>query len=152
MVWHGFQFFRFGYFQVDDDGCHEWGNDDKGADKCHHCARIIDPASKRNEVAKILIVDGNIVEIGKDSNTVDTDEIDAGWLRLIPGLIDIHVPLREPGQEHKENILSGGMAAATGGITSVVALPATDNLAIVERVKSKARYGHGTPCTCKIKL
>ena len=91
---------------------------------------IIDPVNDIDEVGDILIIDGKIAQVGGNIQ-VDTDDvIDATNLTVIPGLIDIHVHLREPGFEHKETISTGTAAAAAGGFTSVVCMantsPVTD--------------------------
>jgi dihydroorotase len=86
--------------------------------------RVIDPANKRDEVVDLVIVDGKITDkagIGKGK----TEEIDAKGLIVAPGLIDIHVHLREPGFGHKETIESGARAAAAGGFTTIVCMPNT---------------------------
>jgi len=92
--------------------------------------RVIDPANKRDEVADLLIVDGKVAPISQLSTlNSQPDEIDAGNLIVCPGLIDIHVHLREPGFGHKETIESGARAAAAGGFTTVVCMPNTSPVA-----------------------
>src|ERR671926_298457 len=84
--------------------------------------RIIDPSSRRDEIADLF------VEAGKITTQMPPDPvevIDASGLVVAPGLIDIHVHLREPGQSHKETIETGTAAAADGGFTSIVCMPNT---------------------------
>lgn len=93
-------------------------------------ALVADPlAERKTGIADVVIVDGHVVSVG----TAGTDEpgepdgltIDAGGKVVLPGLIDAHVHLREPGQEHKEDIASGTAAAALGGFTTVACMPNT---------------------------
>lgn len=92
---------------------------------------IVDPANDVDEVGDILIVDGKIDQVGRSLGQDVNDVIDATNLTVTPGLIDIHVHLREPGFEHKETIATGTAAAAAGGFTSVVCMantsPVTDS-------------------------
>jgi dihydroorotase len=85
--------------------------------------RIIDPASGRDEVGDLLILDGRIAESTACPASVPV--IEAKGLIVAPGLIDMHVHLREPGGTQKETIASGTRAAAAGGFTSVLAMPNT---------------------------
>jgi len=89
--------------------------------------RIIDPASQRDEIGDLLLADGKVVAEFPASD--DVESIDATGLIVAPGLIDLHVHLREPGQSHKETIASGTKAAAAGGFTTVVAMPNTQPVA-----------------------
>jgi dihydroorotase len=84
--------------------------------------RIIDPPNKRDEVGDLFIVDGKIAAKAKGS---DTEVIDATGLIVAPGLIDLHVHLREPGFGWKETIETGARAAAAGGFTTIVCMPNT---------------------------
>ena len=89
--------------------------------------RVVDPAAARDGEFDVLIEDGRIARIGK-SLAVDGAEVfdvKPGWI-VAPGLIDIHVHLREPGQEHKETIATGAAAAVAGGFTAVACMPNTD--------------------------
>ena len=101
--------------------------------------RIIDPANNRDEVADLWLADGKITapQTGSENETLD-----ARGLVVAPGLIDIHVHLREPGQSQKETIATGTRAAAAGGITSIVAMPNTnpsaDSAATITWIKEKA--------------
>ncbi len=88
--------------------------------------RIIDPATKTDKVGDLLIEDGHIKEIGKVSFAKTAQVIDATGKLVTPGLIDMHVHLREPGDEEEETIASGSAAAVAGGFTSIVCMPNTD--------------------------
>ncbi len=102
--------------------------------------RIIDPANKRNEISDLWIVDGRIAD--KPAQPGEVETLDATGLVVAPGLIDIHVHFREPGQSHKETIVSGARAAAAGGFTSVVCMPntspAADNAGTIGLIREKA--------------
>jgi dihydroorotase len=89
--------------------------------------RIIDPANKRNELGNVYIRDGKFVSSQSEitNQRSEINEIDASNLIVCPGLIDMHVHLREPGASHKETIASGSRAAAAGGFTTVVCMPNT---------------------------
>ena len=92
--------------------------------------RIIDPANKRDEVADLAIIDGRIADLSAIRNPQsEIDEIDASNLIVSPGLIDLHVHLREPGFGWKETIESGARAAAAGGFTTIVCMPNTSPVA-----------------------
>jgi dihydroorotase len=84
--------------------------------------RVIDPAPNRDEIADLYVVEGRISAIPPAG---EFETIDASNLVVAPGLIDLHVHLREPGQTHKETIESGSRAAAAGGFTSIVCMPNT---------------------------
>src|SRR6266568_3615920 len=105
--------------------------------------RVIDPANKRDEVADFLIVDGKIAKKSEVSGQKsEIEEIDVEGLIVAPGLIDMHVHLREPGFSHKETIESGARAAAAGGFTTVVCMPntspAADNPSTIAWIKDRA--------------
>ncbi len=89
--------------------------------------RIIDPGSKRDEVLDIKIEDGMIVKLAKDIEASSSNEeiIDARGKIVVPGLIDVHVHFRDPGQTHKEDLVTGSQAAIAGGFTSVVQMANT---------------------------
>jgi dihydroorotase len=89
--------------------------------------RVIDPAAGRDGEFDVLIDDGRIALVDKDlpRDGCKVIELKKGWI-VAPGLIDIHVHLREPGQEHKETIASGAAAAVAGGFTAVACMPNTD--------------------------
>jgi dihydroorotase len=88
-------------------------------------ARVIDPVAKRDAVGDLFITDGKIVASLSAAEKKRAKKIDARGLVACPGLVDIHVHLREPGQTHKETIATGTRAAAAGGFTSVVCMPNT---------------------------
>jgi dihydroorotase len=99
---------------------------------------IIDPANNVDEVGDVLIADGNIAKIGGNLVADASNVIDATDMTVTPGLIDMHVHLREPGFEHKETIATGTAAAAAGGFTSVVCMantsPVTDSPEKIEHI------------------
>jgi dihydroorotase len=89
--------------------------------------RVVDPSQSIDGVHDVLVVDGVVAEVGKGVDAPEgAREIDAKGLVVTPGLIDVHVHLREPGGEHKETIATGARAAAAGGFTAVCAMPNTD--------------------------
>lgn len=109
--------------------------------------RVIDPANGIDKQCDILIVDGDIAEVGKIKKTAET-VIDVAGKLVVPGLIDIHVHFREPGDEEEETIASGSAAAVAAGFTSVVCMPNTkppiENETDVEYVHRKARQTRKT--------
>jgi len=116
--------------------------------------RVIDPASARDGVGDVFIADGRFVAKLTAAQKKSAQVIDARGLVVCPGLVDIHVHFREPGQTHKETILTGAMAAAAGGFTSVVCMPNTsppaDNAGTVELINNAARKApvHVYPTGC----
>ncbi|HEX2207781.1 MAG TPA: amidohydrolase family protein, partial [Longimicrobium sp.] len=89
--------------------------------------RVVDPSQGIDGVLDVLLADGLVGRVGERLDAPEGAEVvDAHGLVVAPGLIDVHVHLREPGQEHKETIESGARAAAAGGFTTVVAMPNTD--------------------------
>lgn len=104
--------------------------------------RVIDPASKRDAVGDVFAVDGKIVDSLSAADKKRAKVIDAKGLVVAPGFVDIHVHFREPGQTHKENILTGSRAAAAGGFTTVVCMPNTspviDNAGTLQLVNGAA--------------
>jgi dihydroorotase len=89
--------------------------------------RLVDPAAGRDGEVDVLLEDGRVATIGVALPAADAEvfEMKRGWV-IAPGLIDIHVHLREPGQEHKETIATGAAAAVAGGFTAVACMPNTD--------------------------
>ncbi|CAN5864619.1 dihydroorotase [soil metagenome] len=89
--------------------------------------RMIDPSQRVDALVDLLLVDGRVAGVGQDLAAPDEAEmLDVSGCVVAPGLIDVHVHLREPGFEHKETIARGARAAAAGGFTAVVAMPNTD--------------------------
>ena len=109
--------------------------------------RVVDPASGRDGAFDLRIDGDRIVTIGRDLpvNGARVIEIPDSWI-VAPGLIDIHVHLREPGQEHKETIASGTAAAVAGGFTAVACMPNTepvnDHAGITQFILKKAAEAH----------
>jgi len=103
---------------------------------------VIDPANKIDGVRDVLIDNGKIVKVGTKVKELGAREIDVKGLLVLPGLIDMHVHLRDPGRPDKETIASGTRAAAMGGFTTVCCMPNTeppiDNQAVVKYVRDKA--------------
>lgn len=109
-------------------------------------ARVIDPAANRDETADVLVVGDRIRRVGRVSESAG-QTIDAAGLILCPGLVDMHVHLREPGNEEEETIATGTAAAVAGGFTTVACMPNTtpplDNEAAIEFIfRQAARSAH----------
>lgn len=112
-------------------------------------ATVVSPADKLNGKYDILVKNGKIESVGKDiSFDGGCEVINAEGLYAVPGLVDMHVHLRDPGQTEKEDIISGCNAAAAGGVTSLLAMPnttpATDSAEVVRYIldKSKSANSH----------
>lgn len=105
--------------------------------------QVINPATNTDEVLNVLIEDGKVAKMEKGLKVKADQEIDAKGCYVMPGFIDLHVHLRDPGQEQKETIETGCEAAAHGGYTTIVAMPNTkpvvDNADVVNYVKNKAK-------------
>ncbi|MDP2877268.1 MAG: dihydroorotase [Holophaga sp.] len=107
-------------------------------------ARLLDPAQKLDESGSLLVVDGKVAAIGSvaEAQAQGAEVLDANGSLLLPGLIDLHVHFREPGQTAKENIETGSRAAVAGGFTSVCAMantkPINDSVAITEMMLTRA--------------
>ena len=101
--------------------------------------RVVDPASGKDGIFDILVKDGIISEVSEKIDAKADRVIDADGLMVMPGLIDLHVHLREPGFTHKETIKTGAAAAAHGGYTTICPMPntkpATDCVETLEMVK-----------------
>lgn len=109
--------------------------------------RVIDPAHQRDETTDVLVENGKISRMGKISkgsvHKPGLNVIDAAGKWVVPGLVDLHVHLRQPGQEYKEDIRSGTEAAAAGGFTSICCMPNTkpvnDNEAVTKLITDTAK-------------
>jgi dihydroorotase len=105
--------------------------------------RILDPATGRDEPGDLLAEDGRIVAVGRSLDGRGAEVLDAegGW--IAPGFVDLHAHLREPGQEYKEDIASGGRAAVAGGFTAVACManthPVNDDPAMTDYILDRAR-------------
>ena len=89
--------------------------------------RVLDPSQDLDGVREVLLVDGVVAALAEQvAAPEDARIVDCTGLLVTPGLIDVHVHLREPGGEHKETIATGAHAAAAGGFTAVCAMPNTD--------------------------
>ncbi len=112
--------------------------------------RVVDPASKRDAAQDVLLDGDKIKEVGaagKISAPQDAEVFDASGLIVAPGFIDIHVHLREPGQESSETIETGTRAAARGGFTAVCCMPNTkpvnDNASVTRFILDRAKVAGG---------
>lgn len=104
--------------------------------------RVVDPASGIDENLDVLLDKGKIVEIKSKIQASGAKTIDVSQLVVVPGFIDMHVHLREPGYEEKEDLRTGALAAAHGGFTSIACMPNTspvnDNRGVTEFILSEA--------------
>jgi dihydroorotase len=108
-------------------------------------ARVIDPASRRDSAGDLFVRDGRMAATLSAAERKRARTIDGRGLVAAPGLVDIHVHFREPGQTHKETIATGSRAAAAGGFTTVVCMPNTtppaDNAGTIQYILDAARRG-----------
>ena len=109
--------------------------------------RVISPAQQLDDTCDVLIEKGKIAAIGKDLDAQGAEIIDADGKIVVPGLVDIHVHLRDPGLEYKEDIASGTLSAVTGGFTSIACMPNTkpvnDNQSVTNYILNKVKEeGH----------
>jgi dihydroorotase len=105
--------------------------------------RLVDPATGHDGVADVLVDDGRVAEVGAGLAAAGAEVVDCDGLVVCPGLVDLHVHLREPGREDAETIETGSRAAALGGYTAVCPMPNTDpvadNAGVVEMVAARGR-------------
>lgn len=110
-------------------------------------ARLLDPDSGLDTMGALLVESGCIADLGpdlfRDGAPSVSQQVDCKGLCLAPGLVDMRVQLREPGEEHKETIATAGRAAAAGGVTTMVCLPNTDpvidEVAVAESIARRGR-------------
>jgi dihydroorotase len=105
--------------------------------------RVLDPAQSRDGQADVLLEDGVVVAVDAALHAPDAEVLDASGCWVAPGFVDLHTHLREPGQEYKEDIASGGRAAVAGGFTAVVCMantqPVNDDPSVTEYILERAR-------------
>lgn len=106
-------------------------------------ARVMDPSQNLDQIADILVENGVIAKVGEHLNPENATVIEANGLVAAPGLVDMHVHLRDPGFTHKEDILTGCQAAAAGGFTAIASMPntkpVTDSPEIIKYILDKAK-------------
>ncbi len=120
--------------------------------------RVVDPSQGLDQILDVLLEDGQILNLGQGLSAQGAKVIDCQGLLVTPGLIDMHVHLREPGEEWKETIASGTMAAAAGGFTAVACMPNTkppnDEAEVTRYILEKAQKEAATrvyPIACLTK-
>ena len=132
------------------------GTDGRGSPVVYVNARIIDPGSGL-DIKGALVTEGGLIRdfgpaLFKDAPPFDCERVDCDGMILAPGLVDMRVQLREPGDEHKETIATGADAASAGGVTAMVCLPNTDpvidDVSGVEFIARRAREVRGTKVFC----
>jgi dihydroorotase len=106
--------------------------------------RVLDPAADRDEIADVLIDDGRVTEVRRGIEAEGAEILDVAGCWVTPGLVDMHCHLREPGQEYKEDIGSGGRAAVAGGFTAVACManthPVNDDPAMTDYILDRASH------------
>lgn len=104
---------------------------------------VLDPESKREGIFDVLVEDDKIVKVAEKIDDAADRVIDATGSYVMPGFIDLHVHLRDPGLEYKETLETGGKAAARGGVTTVCAMPntkpVTDNAEMIASIRERAK-------------
>ena len=132
------------------------GSNGRGSPVVYFNARIVDPASG-TDIKGALVTEGGLIRdfgpaLFKDAPPFDCERVDCGGKILAPGLVDMRVQLREPGDEHKETIATAAQAASAGGVTAMVCLPNTDpiidDVSGVEYIARRAREVRATKVFC----
>ena len=100
--------------------------------------RVVDPKNGVDEKLDILVEDGIVQKVDKNVVDEEAEIVDVSGKVLVPGLIDMHTHLREPGQEAKEDFLSGSKAAAAGGFTTVATMPNTSPVVVCRRGRKRS--------------
>jgi len=108
-----------------------------------HGGTVVDPAAGRNAPADVLVSGGKVAEVAAPGSiAAEAERLDATGMWVLPGLIDIHVHLREPGYEYKETVATGTLAAVAGGFTAVACMantnPVNDSAAVTEYILERA--------------
>ena len=107
--------------------------------------RVLDPASERDEHADVLIEADRIAEVRPGIEAEDAEVLDASGCWVAPGFVDLHTHLREPGQEYKEDIETGGRSAVAGGFTAIACMantsPVNDDPATTDFIIDRAKQG-----------
>jgi dihydroorotase len=105
--------------------------------------RVLDPVAGRDERLDVLIEDGRVAALAPALELTDCERVDASGLWVVPGFVDLHTHLREPGEEYKEDICSGGRAAAAGGFTAIACManthPVNDDPSVTDFILDRAR-------------
>lgn len=113
-----------------------------GTGICLTGARVVDPSQQLDSCMDLLIAEGRVVALGADLGAAGAGIVELPGKIIVPGFVDLHVHLREPGYTEKETILSGTAAAVAGGITSLACMPNTspaiDRVEVVEQIQKKA--------------
>lgn len=111
---------------------------------------VIDPVQKTETAMELLIENGIIVKTGKDICPAGHQVIDCTGMMIAPGLVDMHVHLRDPGQTYKEDIVTGTAAAAAGGFTAVACMPNTKPALDTPELLQYVRHKAETEGTCRV--
>ena len=105
--------------------------------------RVLDPSCERDEIIDLLVEAGRVTAVGTDLRVDDAELVDASGCWVMPGFVDLHSHLREPGQEYKEDIATGGRAAVAGGFTAVACMantqPVNDDPATTDFIIDRLR-------------